>query len=95
MGAGTEGVAAGACTYSSQATGGTGTALRGHHHTSSTPAVGLGFIPSSYGAQQRWYYDIALRSGDPYAAKAIGGGNYAIQTADAAAISAPWCSGPG
>ncbi|KAK3848979.1 hypothetical protein Pcinc_044250, partial [Petrolisthes cinctipes] len=49
---------------------------------------GLGFIPSSYGAQQRWYYDIALRSGDPYAAKAIGGGNYAIQTADAAAVSA-------
>lgn len=49
---------------------------------------GLGFQPSSYGAQQRWYYDIALRAGDPYAAKAIGGGNYAIQTADAAAASA-------
>ncbi|KAK3852657.1 hypothetical protein Pcinc_040764 [Petrolisthes cinctipes] len=74
MGAGTAGVAAGACTYSSQATGGTGTALQGQHHTSSTPAVAW-LHTSSYGAQQRWYYDIALRSGDPYAAKAIGGGN--------------------
>ncbi|XP_071521431.1 uncharacterized protein [Panulirus ornatus] len=49
---------------------------------------GLPFHPSTYGAQQRWYYNAALYAGDPYAAKAIGGGNYAIRRADAEAASA-------
>ncbi|XP_069158488.1 keratin, type I cytoskeletal 9-like [Procambarus clarkii] len=51
-------------------------------------AGGFPFEPSTYGAQQQWYYHAALAAGDPYAAKAVGGGNYAIQTADAAAASA-------
>ncbi|KAG7172975.1 putative glycine-rich cell wall structural protein 1.8-like [Homarus americanus] len=51
-------------------------------------AGGFPFEPSTYGAQQQWYYHAALAAGDPYAAKAIGGGNYAIQSADAAAASA-------
>ncbi|XP_066983764.1 uncharacterized protein [Macrobrachium rosenbergii] len=49
---------------------------------------GLGFYPSTYGAQQEWYYNAAIHAGDPYAAKTIGAGNYAIQSADAAAADA-------
>ncbi|XP_053655702.2 uncharacterized protein [Cherax quadricarinatus] len=51
-------------------------------------AAGFPFEPSTYGAQQQWYYHAALAAGDPYAAKSVGGGNYAIQTADASAASA-------
>ncbi|XP_037803134.1 glycine-rich RNA-binding protein 3, mitochondrial-like [Penaeus monodon] len=48
---------------------------------------GVAFYPSA-AQQQPWYYNIAQGAGDAYSAKTIAAGDYAIQTADAAALGA-------